>query len=56
MYFNIYSHNKNIRYVWRGIKTIRSPQEFYRAGTAPSVLKPARVNPHIQALEDMGIW
>ena len=39
MYFILYYHRKSIGYVWRGIKTIFRPQELYRAGTAPPVLK-----------------
>ena len=39
MYFIHYSNYKNIWYMWRGIKTIPRPQEFYCAGTMPLVLK-----------------
>ena len=31
IYFTLYSHYKTIGYVWRGIKIIPRPQEFYRA-------------------------
>ena len=35
-YFLLYSHQKSIGYVWRGIKSISRAPKLYRAGTEPS--------------------
>ena len=40
MYFIFYSHYKSMQYVWRGIKKIPRPQEWYTApGALAQVLK-----------------
>ena len=39
MYFDIYSHYKTQGMCEGGIKTNLRPKEFYRAGTAPPILK-----------------
>ena len=52
MYFILLFHYKNIGCMWRGIKTIPIPQEFYHARSTPPIPKfldlPQEMYVHIQ--------